>query len=49
MVGRTLLHFLNNLVFLRLVDLPCEAAARERVVNDEFIGLETWFLEEFWA
>lgn len=49
MVRRTLLHLLDYLVLLCLVDLPSEAAARQSVVDDEFVGLEAWFLEEFWT
>lgn len=45
-VGRTFLHLLNYLVLLCLVDLSSQAAARESVVNDEFVGLEAWFFEE---
>lgn len=38
--------YLNYLVLLTLVDFSGEAAARQRVVNDEFVGLETGFFEE---
>lgn len=41
--------YLNYLVFLCLVDLSSEAAARESVMNDEFVGFEAWFFEEFWT
>lgn len=48
-VKYTLIIYLNYLVFLGLVDLSSEAAARESVVDDEFVGLEAWFFEELWT
>lgn len=39
--------YLNDLVFLRLVDFPGEAAARESVVDDEFVGFEARLFEKF--
>lgn len=40
-------NYLNDLVFLSLVDFPGEAAARQSVVDDEFVGLEARFFEKF--
>lgn len=39
--------YLNDLVFLRFVDFPGEAAARESVVDDEFVGFEAGLFEKF--
>ena len=39
--------YLHDLVLLRLVDLPCEAAARQGVVDDELVGLEARLFEQF--
>lgn len=39
--------YLHNLILLTLVDLSCEAAAWESIVDDELVGLETWLLEQF--
>jgi len=41
--------YLYHLVFLCLVDLSSQAAARESIMNDKFVGLEAWFFEELWT
>ena len=41
-----LILYLNYLVFLCLVDLSRQAAARQSVVNDELVGLEARFFEK---
>lgn len=41
--------YLNDLVFLSFVDFPGEAAARESVVDDEFVGFEAGLFEKFWT
>lgn len=39
--------YLDYLVLLRLIDLASKTAARERVVDDEFVGFEARFFKEF--
>lgn len=33
---------LNDLVFLRFVDLSCQTAARDGIVDNELVGFEAW-------
>lgn len=48
-VGCALLHFLYNLVFLRFVDLARQAAPRDGIVDNKFVGLETRLLVQLWS
>lgn len=43
---RTTAKYLNYLVFLSFIDFPGEAAARESVVDDEFVGFEAGLFEK---
>lgn len=47
-VGRALLHFLYNLVFLWFIDLAGQAAASDCIMDDELVRLKARLLVELW-
>lgn len=49
MVGRALLHFLYNFVFLWFVDLAGQAAASDSIMDYKLVGLKARLLVQLWS